>query len=142
MVYLWTGERLEGCAFFDAPLHVVSMATVKNFVLLGDVQKSVYFLHFREEKDGLGAGGKHLTQLAKDFDDLQVSEQRHSPGSLQAEYRGWLGVSTRPAGLPHPWGTISCRKAAPLMTQVEKHWPESTYFLLSREEQQASGVSL
>jgi len=34
-------------------------------------------------------------------------------------------------------------QAAPQpMTQVEKRWPESTYFLLSREEQQASGVSL
>ena len=28
------------------------------------------------------------------------------------------------------------------MTQVEKRWPESSYFLLSREEQQASGVRL
>ena len=28
------------------------------------------------------------------------------------------------------------------MTQVEKRWPESSYFLLSREEQQASGVWL
>ena len=28
------------------------------------------------------------------------------------------------------------------MTQVEKRWPERTYFLLSREEQEASGVSL
>lgn len=24
MVYLWTGEKLEGCAFFDAPMQVVS----------------------------------------------------------------------------------------------------------------------
>jgi hypothetical protein len=85
MVYLWTGERLEGCAFFDAPLHVISMATVKNFVLLGDVQKSVYFLHFREEKDGMGAGGKHLTQLAKDFDDLQVSDSDHADVTHQQE---------------------------------------------------------
>jgi len=29
-----------------------------------------------------------------------------------------------------------------LMTPVETRWPESTYFLLLREEQQASGVSL
>jgi hypothetical protein len=27
---------------------------------------------------------------------------------------GLAGVSTRPAGLPHPWGATSCRKAAPL----------------------------
>ena len=26
---------------------------------------------------------------------------------------GLAGVSTRPAGLPHPWGATSCRKAAP-----------------------------
>lgn len=48
----------------------VSMTTVKNFVLLGDVLKSVFFLHFREDKEG--AGGKHLLQLAKDFESLQV----------------------------------------------------------------------
>jgi len=29
---------------------------------------------------------------------------------------GLAGVFTRPAGLPHPWGAISCRKAAPLTT--------------------------
>jgi len=36
------------------------------------------------------------------------------PGGVQ----GWR-ASTRPAGLPHPWGAMSCRKAAPL-----------TYFVL------------
>jgi cleavage and polyadenylation specificity factor subunit 1 len=46
------------------------MTVVKNFVLLGDLAKSVFFLHFREDKDP--AGGKHLLQLAKDFDRLKV----------------------------------------------------------------------
>ena len=31
----------------------------------------------------------------------------------------WAGVSTRPAGFPHPWGATSCREAAPL-TYLER----------------------
>jgi len=33
-----------------------------------------------------------------------------TPGSLQGEYRAGGCVHTRPAGLSHPWGAISCRK--------------------------------
>ena len=40
-------------------------------------------------------------------------------------------------------GSASGRKLThTVMTQVETRWPESAYFLLSREEQRASGVSL
>ena len=35
---------------------------------------------------------------------------RLPPGGVQ----GWRVCSTSPAGLPHPWGATSCRKAAPL----------------------------
>jgi len=41
----------------------------------------------------------------------------NTSGTLPAPSRGsagLAGVFTRPAGLPHPWGAISCRKAAPL----------------------------
>ena len=36
---------------------------------------------------------------------------RLPPGGVQS-WRAY--VSTRPAGVSHPWGAISCRKAAPL----------------------------
>ncbi|KAK3266649.1 hypothetical protein CYMTET_24739 [Cymbomonas tetramitiformis] len=70
MLYIWNGKTLEGCAFFDVPLYVTSMCSVKNFVLLGDVYKSIIFLQFKEDKDALA--GKHLQQVAKDFGQMAV----------------------------------------------------------------------
>jgi len=53
--------------------------------------------------------------------DLHVEVRRRSPlthsDSCSAPSRGstgLAGVSTRPAGLFHPWATTSCRMAAPL----------------------------
>jgi cleavage and polyadenylation specificity factor subunit 1 len=48
---------------FDAPLYVVSMNIVKNFILFGDIHKSIYFLCWKDD-------GAQLTQLAKDFGSL------------------------------------------------------------------------
>ncbi|XP_078447996.1 cleavage and polyadenylation specificity factor 160 isoform X2 [Wolffia australiana] len=63
-LYKWTGTELNGVAFFDAPpLHAVSMNIVKNFILLGDIHKSVYFLSWKEQ-------GAQLNLLAKDFGSL------------------------------------------------------------------------
>ncbi|KAJ3679867.1 hypothetical protein LUZ60_016145 [Juncus effusus] len=59
----WTGSDLIGVAFYDAPLHVVSLNIVKNFVLLGDIHKSVFFLNWKEQ-------GAQLSMLAKDFSPL------------------------------------------------------------------------
>ncbi|EMS45375.1 putative cleavage and polyadenylation specificity factor subunit 1 [Triticum urartu] len=59
----WTGSELTAVAFYDAPLHVVSLNIVKNFVLFGDIHKSVYFLSWKEQ-------GSQLTLLAKDFGSL------------------------------------------------------------------------
>ncbi|CAA6656270.1 unnamed protein product [Spirodela intermedia] len=63
-LYKWTGTELNGVAFYDAPpLHAVSMNIVKNFVLLGDIHKSIYFLSWKEQ-------GAQLSLLAKDFGSL------------------------------------------------------------------------
>lgn len=59
----WTGSELNGLAFYDAPLHVVSLNIVKNFILLGDIHKSIYFLNWKEQ-------GHQLSLLAKDFGSL------------------------------------------------------------------------
>ncbi|CAI5467860.1 unnamed protein product [Closterium sp. Yama58-4] len=66
VLYAWNGVELEGIAFLDSPLYVVSMGTVKSFVIVGDVLKSVYFLHWREE-------GAQLTLLARDFSSLPIT---------------------------------------------------------------------
>ncbi|KAJ4910014.1 Cleavage and polyadenylation specificity factor subunit 1 [Raphanus sativus] len=62
-LHKWNGTELTGVAFFDPPLYVVTMNVVKNFILLGDVHKSVYFLSWKEQ-------GSQLSLLAKDFGSL------------------------------------------------------------------------
>ncbi|KAL1319206.1 hypothetical protein HN51_071507 [Arachis hypogaea] len=64
ILHKWTGTELNGIAFFDAPpLHVVSLNIVKNFILIGDIHKSIYFLSWKEQ-------GAQLSLLAKDFGNL------------------------------------------------------------------------
>ncbi|KAJ4835898.1 hypothetical protein Tsubulata_006157 [Turnera subulata] len=64
LLHKWTGSELNGVAFFDAPpLYVVSLNIVKNFILLGDIHKSIYFLSWKEQ-------GAQLSLLAKDFGSL------------------------------------------------------------------------
>lgn len=63
ILHSWTGTELVGAAFYDAPLYVVSLNIVKNFVLFGDIHKSIYFLCWKED-------GAQLALLAKDFGSL------------------------------------------------------------------------
>ncbi|XP_050387838.1 cleavage and polyadenylation specificity factor subunit 1 [Argentina anserina] len=64
ILHKWTGSDLTGVAFFDVPpLYVVSLNIVKNFILLGDIHKSIYFLSWKEQ-------GAQLNLLAKDFGNL------------------------------------------------------------------------
>ncbi|XP_065870891.1 cleavage and polyadenylation specificity factor subunit 1 [Euphorbia lathyris] len=64
ILHKWTGTELNGVAFYDAPpLYVASLNIVKNFILLGDVHKSIYFLSWKEQ-------GAQLSLLAKDFGSL------------------------------------------------------------------------
>lgn len=64
ILHKWTGSELIVIAFYDVPpLHVVSLNIVKNFILLGDVHKSIYFLSWKEQ-------GSQLNLLAKDFSSL------------------------------------------------------------------------
>ncbi|KAJ6387633.1 hypothetical protein OIU78_017361 [Salix suchowensis] len=64
ILHKWTGTELTGVAFSDAPpLYVVSLNIVKNFILLGDIHKSIYFLSWKEQ-------GAQLSLLAKDFGSL------------------------------------------------------------------------
>lgn len=62
-LHKWTGSELNGVAFYDAPLYVVSLNIVKNFILLGDIHKSIFFLNWKEQ-------GAQLSLLAKDFGSL------------------------------------------------------------------------
>ncbi|XP_022891037.1 cleavage and polyadenylation specificity factor subunit 1 isoform X1 [Olea europaea var. sylvestris] len=64
ILHKWTGSELTGVAFYDVPpLYVVSLNIVKNFILVGDIHKSIYFLSWKEQ-------GSQLNLLAKDFGSL------------------------------------------------------------------------
>lgn len=48
-------ESLVGVAFIDVQIYVTSMSSIKNFILLGDAQKSIWFLGFQvKEKEEMG----------------------------------------------------------------------------------------
>lgn len=66
IVYEFKSEQLIGCAFYDAQMFIVSISIVKDFVLYGDVYKSVHFLRWKEKQ-------RQLVLLAKDYEPLAVS---------------------------------------------------------------------
>ena len=59
-------ERLVGIAFLDVGVYVTSLRTIKNFLLIGDIIKSVWFVAFQEEPF-------KLIVLAKDVQPLAVT---------------------------------------------------------------------
>eukprot|EP00850_Spirogloea_muscicola_P006264 SM000029S10559 [mRNA] locus=s29:956734:964291:+ [translate_table: standard] len=63
VLHSWDGKDITATAFYDAPLYVVNLTTVKNYVLLGDIHKSISFLQWKED-------GAQLLLLAKDFSPL------------------------------------------------------------------------
>ena len=67
IVHSWDGEFLQPVAFFDTPLHTVTINVVKNFILIGDLQKGAYFLRWKDT-----GHEKLIVQLAKDFEHLDV----------------------------------------------------------------------
>ncbi len=43
----FNGKDLTAAAFFDAQIFIVSLNTVKNWIIVGDAYKSVYFLRWK-----------------------------------------------------------------------------------------------
>ncbi|KAI8084961.1 CPSF A subunit region-domain-containing protein [Halteromyces radiatus] len=58
-------ESLVGVAFIDVQIYVTCMCSIKNFILLGDVQKSIWFLGFQLEP-------AKLVLLGKDYQSFEV----------------------------------------------------------------------
>lgn len=61
-MYAMEGGSLNGVAFLDVCIFVVSMSAVKNFVQISDVYKSVWFVVFQEDPAKLVLLGKDLYQ--------------------------------------------------------------------------------
>ncbi|KAF4028980.1 CPSF A subunit region [Phytophthora infestans] len=71
IVYEFKSEQLIGCVFYDAQMYIVTLSVVKDFVMYGDVYKSVHFLRWREMQ-------RQLVLLAKDYEPLAVSATEFS----------------------------------------------------------------
>jgi cleavage and polyadenylation specificity factor subunit 1 len=56
-------EHLNGIAFIDAQILPTTLNIVKNFVLLGDFTKSVWFIGFQEEPPKMQLLGKDVHQV-------------------------------------------------------------------------------
>ena len=67
IVHSYDGQQLTPVAFFDTPLHTVTVNVVKNFILLGDLQKGAYFFRWKDT-----ANEKLLVQLAKDYEAMDI----------------------------------------------------------------------
>ena len=67
IVHAYDGHELTPVAFFDTPLHTVTINVVKNFILLGDIQKGAYFFRWKDT-----ANEKQIVQLAKDFEAMDI----------------------------------------------------------------------
>jgi len=58
-------KSLVGVAFFDCQILIVDAVSIKNYVILGDMYKSIYFLRWKDR-------ARQLELLAKDYDPLNV----------------------------------------------------------------------
>jgi len=56
-------KNLVGVAFFDCQIMIVDAVSIKNYVILADMYKSIYFLRWKDR-------ARQLELLAKDYDPL------------------------------------------------------------------------
>eukprot|EP01132_Coremiostelium_polycephalum_P003714 gene3714-4627_t len=61
----FSSGSLVGLAFYDAQIYIVNISTVKNYVLIADMYKSIYFLKWKD-------GTQLLTLLSKDYSTLNI----------------------------------------------------------------------
>ena len=68
LVYFVDFERkdLKGLAFFDAKLYVVTLTSIKDYLLLGDIYKGSFFIRWLESQ-------KTLALLGKDYNTVHVT---------------------------------------------------------------------
>eukprot|EP00744_Colponema_vietnamica_P008634 GILI01012311.1.p1 GENE.GILI01012311.1~~GILI01012311.1.p1 ORF type:complete len:642 (+),score=193.96 GILI01012311.1:47-1927(+) len=63
-------SQLQGAAFWQAQLFTLTMNVVKNFLLVGDVFRGVYFVRYKEDPNGMN---KSLTMLAEHVEPLPLT---------------------------------------------------------------------
>jgi cleavage and polyadenylation specificity factor subunit 1 len=60
-----TAEQLIGVAFLDTNLYINSLTSVKSFLIVGDIKKSIWLVGYQEEPS-------KLVMLSKDFSHCTV----------------------------------------------------------------------
>ena len=61
-------RSLVGKAFFDAKLYIVSLRSIKNYLLFGDMFKGVFFMRWLDQQ-------RTLALLGKDFNPIEVRRE-------------------------------------------------------------------
>lgn len=102
-VHAWNGRELTCIAFYDTPDYSVGLASVKNFILLGDVQKGVFFLRWKDSPSE-----KLLAQLAKTFERVDFAAgdfliDGNTLSLLSADTLGMLHVYAFTPGAVESW---------------------------------------
>lgn len=73
-MYAMEDGDLNGVAFLDVCIFVVSISAVKNFILISDAYKSVWFVAFQEEPAKLVLLGKDLYPVRVIGSEIMISE--------------------------------------------------------------------
>jgi hypothetical protein len=74
LMYAMEEGTLNGIAFLDVSIFVVSLSSVKNFVLIGDIYKSVWFVAFQEDPPKMVLLGKDLYPVSVVGSQFIISE--------------------------------------------------------------------
>lgn len=96
-----SGSDLVGIAFYDGPIYIVNITTIKNYALCADAYHSVFLLCFKEyyTEGTSGVAGRQLFLLAKDYSPLCVFAteflvNQHSLALLVADANRNLSIYT------------------------------------------------
>jgi cleavage and polyadenylation specificity factor subunit 1 len=74
LAYAMEDGALNGIAFLDVSIFVVSLSSVKNFILIGDIYKSVWFVAFQEDPPKMVLLGKDLYPVSVVSSEFIVSD--------------------------------------------------------------------
>lgn len=85
-LFNFDGISLEGVGFYDAQHYIVSLNTVKNFILAGDYRRALFFLRWKESGHSIKLVAKEHTPVGAVATEFVIDKQLLS--FLIADERG------------------------------------------------------
>lgn len=85
-------NSLMAMSFYDTPFAVVSLDVVKNYILMGDIYRSVQLVHWRVQKRDFKLLAKHTKEPVKVLDSKVVLYNKNTPGIVIADGSGNLRI--------------------------------------------------